>query len=194
MTAPHAKMFAYHIGIVVHDLQAACARYAELLGVPEWHYSEVERPGVPTNPKTAGGRGTLHIAFGRVPGMTFELIHPEGRVEHRVFLDERGEGVQHVGVWTPDVQAAVREAVAKGCRVTHAALTQDVATITLTPGSPPEAIVPYLANLAYVDAGMGGFQIEFVGAANAARHREMFREITDEQIPLPPWLEPGSAR
>jgi catechol 2,3-dioxygenase-like lactoylglutathione lyase family enzyme len=183
-------MFAYHLGIVVRDLDAACARYAELLGVPEWHRSEVERPGVPVNPNTAGGRGTLHIAFGRVPGMTFELIQPEGAIEHKVFLDARGEGVQHIGIWTPDVQAAVREAVAKGCRVTHAALTQDVATINLTPASPPDAIVPFLGNLGYVDPGVGGFQIEFVGVVTAERHRAMFSEITEEPVPLPPWYQP----
>ena len=131
----------------------------------------------------------LHIAFGRVPGVTFELIHPEGTIEHRVFLDERGEGLQHIGIWTPDVQAAVREAVSKGCRVTHAALNQDVATISLTPGSAPDAIVPFLGNVAYVDPGLGGFQLEFVGAVYPERHRDMFKEITEESIPLPPWYE-----
>ncbi len=191
MTAPEARMFAYHVGIVVHDLDAACARYSELIGVPEWHRSEVERPGLPVNPNTAGGRGILHIAFGRAPGITLELIQPEGQVEHRVFLDRHGEGVQHIGIWTPDVQAAVREAVAKGCRVTHAALTQDAATIDLTPESPPDAIIPFLANLGYVDPGMGGYQIEFVAAANAERHRDMFTEISGESIPLPPWYRPG---
>jgi catechol 2,3-dioxygenase-like lactoylglutathione lyase family enzyme len=191
MTAPESKMFAYHLGIVVRDREAACKRYTELLGVPEWHCSEVERPGVPVNPKTAGGRGLLHIAFGRVPGMTFEIIQPEGQIEHKVFLDEHGEGVQHIGVWTPDVQAAVREAVAKGCRVTHAALNQDVATVALTPDSPADAIIPFLGNLGYVDPGMGGFQIEFIAAVNPERHRDMFKEITDESIPLPPWYRPA---
>lgn len=187
MTAPETKMFAYHLGIVVHDLEAACARYSELLGVPAWHRSDIERPGVPVNPNTAGGRGILHIAFGRVPGMTFELIQPEGTIEHKVHLDTYGEGLQHIGIWTPDVQAAVRDAVSKGCRVTHAALTQDSATIRLTPDSPPDAIIPLLGNVAYVDPGSGGFQIEFVGAANPERHRDMFSEITDEVIPIPPW-------
>ena len=191
MTAPETKLFAYHLGIVVRDREAACARYTELLGVPAWHYSEVTRPGVPVNPKTAGGEGTLHIAFGRVPGMTFELIQPEGAIEHKVFLDEHGEGVQHIGVWTPDVQASVRDAVAKGCRVTHAALNQDVATIALTSESPADAIIPFLANLAYVNPGMGGFQIEFIGVTNPERHRDMFTEITDESIPLPPWYKPA---
>jgi catechol 2,3-dioxygenase-like lactoylglutathione lyase family enzyme len=191
MTATQTKMFAYHLGIVVRDLEAACLRYSDLLGVPAWHHSEVERPGLPVNPKTSGGHGTLHIAFGRVPGMTFELIQPEGKIEHRVFLDAHGEGVQHIGIWTPDIQAAVREAVAKGCRVTHAALTQDVATISLTPASSPEAIVPFLGNLAYVDPGVGGFQIEFVSALNSERHRDMFTEITEESIPLPPWYQPS---
>jgi catechol 2,3-dioxygenase-like lactoylglutathione lyase family enzyme len=191
MTAPEAKMFAYHLGFVVHDLEAACARYSELLGVPEWHRSEVERPGLPINPKTAGGKGTLHIAFGRMLGMTFELIQPEGMIEHKVFLDERGEGLQHIGVWTPDVQAAVREAVSKGCRVTHGAMNQDVTTVNLTPDSPADAIVPFLANLGYVDPGVGGFQIEFVGTTNPERHRDMFKEITEEAIPLPPWYRPA---
>ncbi len=57
MTAPQAKMFAYHLGIVVRDREAACERYSELLGVPGWHYSEIERPAVPVNLKTAGGTG-----------------------------------------------------------------------------------------------------------------------------------------
>jgi catechol 2,3-dioxygenase-like lactoylglutathione lyase family enzyme len=187
MTVPEARVFAFHLGIVVRDLHAACARYSELLGVPAWHYREIQRPALPVNPKTAGGQGTLHIAFGRVPGMTFELIEPEGTIEHKVFLDEHGEGVQHIGLWTPDVQAAVRVAVAKGCRVTHAALTQDVATIQLTPASPPEAIIPFLGTMGYVDLGLGGFQLEFIAAANAERHRDMFKEVTDEAIPLPPW-------
>jgi catechol 2,3-dioxygenase-like lactoylglutathione lyase family enzyme len=187
-------MFAYHLGIVVRDLEAACARYSELLGVPEWHRSEIERPAIPVNPRTAGGGGKLHIAFGRVPGMTFELILPEGKIEHKVFLDERGEGVQHIGIWTPDVQGAVRDAVAKGCRVTHAALTQDVATVELTPDSAPEAIIPFLGNMAYVNPGLGGFQIEFIAAVNPERHRDMFKEVREESIPLPPWYQPGSAR
>ena len=72
------------------------------------------------------------------------------------------------------VQAAVREAVAKGCRVTHAALNQDVATIDLTPASPADAIIPFLANMGYVDPGVGGFQIEFIAASNPERHRDMF--------------------
>jgi catechol 2,3-dioxygenase-like lactoylglutathione lyase family enzyme len=191
MTAPDTKLFAYHLGIVVRDREAACKRYTELLGVPAWHYSEVERPGLPVNPNTAGGHGKLYIAFGRVPGMTFELLQPEGAIEHRVFLDRHGEGVQHIGVWTPDVQASVRDAVAKGCRVTHASLNQDAATVQLTPNSPPAAIVPFLANLAYVDPGLGGFQIEFIASTNPERHRDMFTEVTDESIPLPPRYSPA---
>ena len=89
------------------------------------------------------------------------------------------------------MQAAVREAVAKGCRVTHGALNQDVATVALTPDSPVDAIIPFLGNLAYVNPGMGGFEIEFIAAANPERHRDMFKEITDESIPLPPWHRPS---
>jgi catechol 2,3-dioxygenase-like lactoylglutathione lyase family enzyme len=191
MTVPEAKLFAYHIGIVVHSRDEATKRYTELLGVPEWHLSEIERQGLPNNPKTRGGKGVLHIAFGRAPGITLEIIEPEGQIAHKVWLDEHGEGVQHIGVWTPDVHAALREAVAKGCRVTHGALAQDAATIEVTPDSAPDAIVPYLNNMGYADPGLGGFQIEFIAAVNPERHRNMFSEIKDETIPLPPWYKPS---
>ncbi len=117
--------------------------------------------------------------------MTFELIQPEGQIVHKVFLDEHGEGLQHIGVWTPDVQGAVREAVAKGCKVTHAELNQDVATIDLTPDSPADVVIPFLGNMSYVDPGMRGFQIEFIGAVNPERQRDTFKEVQDESIPLP---------
>jgi catechol 2,3-dioxygenase-like lactoylglutathione lyase family enzyme len=183
------EIYAYHLGIVVRDLQAACARYSELLHVPRWHYLELERAALPSNPKTAGGYGNQHVAFGRVPGATFELIQPEGKSVFTVFLEEHGEGLQHLGVWTPDVQASVREAVDKGCRVTHAALTQDVAAIQLSSTSTPEAIIPFIGQLAYVDAGLGSFQIEFVGTGNVERIRDWFAGDTDEPIPLPPWYQ-----
>ena len=44
--------------------------------------------------------------------------------------------MQHIGIFTPDVQAAVPEALSKGSRVTHAALNHNFATIALTPDIP----------------------------------------------------------
>jgi catechol 2,3-dioxygenase-like lactoylglutathione lyase family enzyme len=192
MTATGSQIFAYHIGIVVRDIEDACARYQDLLGVREWHRVEMERPGLPTNPKTAGGYGYQHIAYGRLPGATFELIQPEGKSVFSVFLKERGEGIQHIGVWTPDVQAAVREAIARGCVVTHAALTDDVSSVQLTTASPPDAIVPYLAHLAYVDPGFGGFQIEYVGDVRVEWLRGLFTSESDDPITPPPWYKEPS--
>jgi catechol 2,3-dioxygenase-like lactoylglutathione lyase family enzyme len=185
-------LFAYHLGIVVRDLDAACARYSEYLSVPRWHFTEIERPGLPTNPATAGGRGRQRIAFGRVPGATFELIQPvKGKSVFSVYLEERGEGLQHLGVWTPDLSAAVTDAIAKGGRVTHASLKEGMATVQLTPSSPPDAIVPALDNIAYIDPGFGGFQIEFVGSANPERMRRIMGDDFDDIITLPPWYKPN---
>ena len=188
-----ADIFAYHLGIVVRDLDAACARYTEFLQVPRWHFTEVEREGLPTNPATAGAKGRQRIAFGRVPGATFELIQPvEGKSVFSLYLQERGEGLQHLGVWTPDVQQAVRESVAKGGRVTHALLADGVASVQLTPSSPPDAIVPQLGRLAYIDPGFGGFQIEFVGSSDPGRMRALLGDDFDEIITMPPWHKPGA--
>lgn len=188
MTAP--SLFAYHLGIVVRDLDLACERYQQYLQVPRWHFTEIERAGLPINPATAGGRGRQRIAFGRVPGATFELIQPvEGKSVFSVFLEEHGEGLQHLGVWTPDVQQAVTDAIGKGGRVTHGALREGVATVQLTPSSPPDAIVPWLESPAYIDPGFGGFQIEFVGSANPERMRRIMGDDFDEIITLPPWYQ-----
>lgn len=41
MTAPPGGLVAYHIGIVVHDLQAVADRYQRILGIDRWHTHEL---------------------------------------------------------------------------------------------------------------------------------------------------------
>src|SRR5262249_62171470 len=100
MTAALDSAVAYHLGMVVHDLDAAAACYGRLLRVPRWHTLETD---------------ALRIGFGRGAGLTFELIQPRtpGTL-WATFLETHGEGLQHLGFWVPDVQEAVAEAVAGG--------------------------------------------------------------------------------
>ncbi len=47
-----------------------------------------------------------------------ELIQPlTGDSPHKEFLDKKGEGIQHIGLAVPDVQAAVDELTRKGVEV-----------------------------------------------------------------------------
>jgi hypothetical protein len=62
--------------------------------------------------------------------------------------------------------------------------------VQLTPGSSMNEIVRSLdsARLAYVDPGIGGVQLEFVGPAGGAGLREWMEQDFDRIIlPPPPW-------
>ena len=94
-----------HVGIAVRDLDAACARYRELLGAEVEHHERLP------------GRG-VEIAYLRLPGDTrIELIAPlddQGTVAR--FLDKRGEGLHHICIRVEDVGAALERLGAAGVR------------------------------------------------------------------------------
>jgi hypothetical protein len=189
MTAPPGDLVAYHIGIVVHDLQAVADRYQRLLGVDHWRTRELATPRVPWDPRCTDAR--LSIAFGRAAGLTFELIQVlEGRTTHLDFLEKHGDGVQHIGFWAPDVRAVVERAVKEGGTITMARFDPDGnAEVQLSPGASMESILGVMPRdrLAYVDPGLGGVQLEFVGPVNAGGLREWLTTDFDTMLAPPPW-------
>jgi catechol 2,3-dioxygenase-like lactoylglutathione lyase family enzyme len=190
MTIPAEKVCAYHIGIIVRSIEETGAIYRDLLGAGEWHSWEVEREGLPVNPATAGKRGRVRIAYGRAPGQTIELLQPlDGTTIWSEYLREHGEGVQHIGVWTPDLPGAITEALSRGAKVTHGMLREGLVSVQLTSASPREDLLAVLdpEQIAYVQPAAGGVQIEYVGPAMPARMRENIGEAFAEVIALPPW-------
>jgi len=85
-----------HVGIAVHDIDAAAARYRELLGARVIH-----REAVP------GQR--VEVAFLEMPGATrLELIAPLGDDSPVArFLAKRGEGMHHICVLVDDIEATL---------------------------------------------------------------------------------------
>jgi hypothetical protein len=195
MSVPTEQVFAYHIGIVVRDIEAVSACYSELLRVPKWHSWEVEREGLPTNAATAGRKGSVRIAYGRAPGQTIELLQPlAGASIWSEFLREHGEGVQHIGLWTPDLAASVAGAVARGAKVTHGMLGSTGGSVQLTASTPQEAIAGALDpdQLAYLLPTVGGVQIEYVGPGGPARMRQTIGADFDNVVTAPPWEQKRS--
>ena len=84
-----------HIGIAVRDLQQAGAIYELALGLEIKEVTEVTDQGVA-------------IAFLPVGEMTIELVQPvlEGTGIAR-FLETRGEGIHHICIEVPDIEAAL---------------------------------------------------------------------------------------
>lgn len=187
MSAPPADLVAYHLGIVVRDIDAAMDRYRRMLGVDLWRAHELHRSPPPWNDQYTDAR--LKIAFGRGAGLTFELIQVlEGRNQHSEFLEAHGEGVQHIGFWSENVRASVAAAVAEGGKIVNGMLDENGnAVVQLTPASSAEEIIRAIhpGRLAYVDPGLATVQFEFVGPATGLYDwlKDDFARIL---IP-PPW-------
>ena len=97
----------HHVCIVVADMERAIAAY-ERLGVTGWYdypshgaYVELEVP----NPK---GSSNLRYKCCDLGNVQIQLCQPGSEdTPQRRFLDERGEGVYHLGFEVPDMRAAV---------------------------------------------------------------------------------------
>jgi methylmalonyl-CoA/ethylmalonyl-CoA epimerase len=107
----------HHVCIVVSDLDRAVEFY-ESIGIGPWtdyppltEYTELEMPDL---------EGFLETRFKvcLLGSFQLQLAQPGERpTPHRQFLDERGEGVFHMGFVVDDVDAAEEEAKALGLPV-----------------------------------------------------------------------------
>lgn len=136
----------YHVGIAVWDLEEAMRRLGDPLGIDHWGTMEAEVPSIYRGDETLAG---LRTAFARAGSWYLELVQPSGgRSTTQTFLDERGEGIYHLGYWVDDIAAAVNRAEALKIGV----------DMTIPPGDSPMAV--------YLDAApMVGVHIELVNAA-----------------------------
>jgi methylmalonyl-CoA/ethylmalonyl-CoA epimerase len=84
-----------HVGLAVHDLEAAVEMYRGVLGAEPVHRERMDTEGV-------------EEALFRVGASYVQLLCPTGPdTPVGRFLQRRGEGVHHVGYRVPDVVAAV---------------------------------------------------------------------------------------
>lgn len=119
MTVEGLGIELYHVGIVVRDLHEGMERFGSAMGVATWITFESALPsryrGVPV---TAGAKA----AYGDSGAIYVELVEPTGdRWTATTFLEERGEGVYHLGYWADDVPGAVARAAELGIGVDWAA-------------------------------------------------------------------------
>src|SRR5947207_9860368 len=105
----------YHIGVAVRDLVEAMPRFQELLGLGPWGRIDAEVPAVFRGRETVSG---VRSAFARLGNMYVELVEPTvGEFTAKTFIEERGEGIYHLGYWVDDIPAAISTAADHGLAV-----------------------------------------------------------------------------
>jgi methylmalonyl-CoA/ethylmalonyl-CoA epimerase len=103
------------LGIVVRDLEATVRRYEDDYGIGPWQFAWIDLGGA--NDYREYGEPverSNRIAIATVGRVMWELIEPldEEGIWAR-FLAEKGEGVHHVAVATPDFDGTVARAERK---------------------------------------------------------------------------------
>jgi methylmalonyl-CoA epimerase len=94
-----------HVAIAVRDLDAAVAWYAEMFGASVAHREIIERDGV-------------EEALLKVADSYIQLLTPISEQSPVAkYLDQRGEGIHHVGYRVDDCGAALETLKAHGTRV-----------------------------------------------------------------------------
>ena len=106
----------HHICLVVRDIDASVGFY-EALGIGPWHdYPPLEQYTTLDMPDRAAFLD-LRYRYADLGGLQLQLCQPgAGASPQRAFLDERGEGVFHVGFEVDDVDAAEKAALDLGLR------------------------------------------------------------------------------
>jgi catechol 2,3-dioxygenase-like lactoylglutathione lyase family enzyme len=107
------------IALVVRDLEAALRMYWETLGIGPWRVYTYGPPLV--KQMTYRGRREdyrMRLAFAQAGGTQIELIQP--LTQNNIYaeqLDRKGEGLNHLGMFVPSLDAGIADAERAGFSV-----------------------------------------------------------------------------
>ena len=104
------------IGIIVRDLDATMRRYAEDYGIGPWTVFEVTPENAPDLRHDGQPvKGSARSAVAMVGSVMWELTEPlDDQTLFARFLAEKGEGVHHIAVATPDFHDVIAEQTQRG--------------------------------------------------------------------------------
>ena len=135
------------LGFVVRDTDETVRYYEQVFGLGPWTIMDGETTDCTNRGEPVTIRGKIGIA--QVGAVQFEVIQiMEGESIHSEFLQERGEGLHHIGFYVRDLDARL-----EACREAGIELLQKG---TIKQG-------PITINYAYLDTvSIGGVVFEYI--------------------------------
>jgi methylmalonyl-CoA/ethylmalonyl-CoA epimerase len=96
------------VALVVNDLEKSMRQYSDTMGWGPWTIYEYEPPRIHDIVVRGVPQEFTWIGAETPVGSTYvELLQPlEGPSPFRQFIDERGEGLHHIGYWAKSMQEA----------------------------------------------------------------------------------------
>lgn len=153
----HAPVIPYHAGVLVPDMRSAMDRFSADLGCSFTEPVVMRAHELEDRVSGETGPAELLVAYTREGPFRLELIEFTGR---GLYAEERGEGLHHLGVWEPDIDARL------------AALESVGTPIDAVFRGPDERVSVVYAGRC---DGAGGTRIEFVSESQRERLEEWFR-------------------
>ena len=105
------------IGIVVRDLDATIRRYEDDFGIGPWDTHEINSADI-KNLREYGQPAVEHawrVAVTTIGSVVWELIQPLDQAGiYARFLTEKGEGVHHIALATPEFDELVARQIKQG--------------------------------------------------------------------------------
>lgn len=109
------------IALVVKDLDKTVKNYWEKFGIGPWHfYTYGQAPTDFTHSEYHGKPADfkMRLALTYFGPTRIELIeHAEGDTIYKDFLEQHGEGVQHLGIVVDDMEKALQDAQEAGLKI-----------------------------------------------------------------------------
>ncbi|MFT4028647.1 MAG: VOC family protein [Protaetiibacter sp.] len=123
MTSPFSSL--HHVCIVVRDLDTTVAYY-ERLGIGPWYDYPKSSPYVELEVESEEGSKAMRYKCVDFENFQLQLCEPtEHDTPQRRFLDERGEGVFHLGFEVDDLAAGIADGQALGLGILSRGLRAD---------------------------------------------------------------------
>ncbi len=104
------------VAVVVRDLDRAMERYVNDLGIGPWTVYTFSPDWIQAMTFRGQEQGyTMKLALAQLGPVMYELIEPvEGPTSYHEFLEERGEGLHHLGYFVEDIDAEIARMGLKG--------------------------------------------------------------------------------